>query len=173
MGLGNISSRYSYLSSFGVVLLLIVLAKRIYAYLLVSGRNIAILGVALIGIIFFSLQLFQLQKIQGDWKAAGEKSKNFLISLNEIYTDDTKGKSMQFYFVDVPIRQGEAWGFPVGLEDALWFTFRNDHLLVDTKTSLKPALERALVDPNVRVFQFSGDGRAKKIDSNYLKEMKK
>jgi len=173
LGLGNITSRYSYLSSFGIVLLLVIFVKKIYFYLLDSGRNIAVLGITLIIIIFFSLQLFQLQKIHKDWRDAGEKTKNFLVSLNEVYTDDTRGKSMQFYFVDVPIRQGEAWVFPVGLNDALWFTFRNDQLLIDTKTSLKPALEQALVNPNVRVFQFSEDGRVEKVDPNYLKEIKK
>lgn len=172
LGLGNITSRYSYLSSFGIVLLLAILVKRIYLYLLTSGKSVAVLGVMLIAIIFFSLQLFQLQKIHKDWKEAGEITKNFLTSLNEVYTDDAKGKSMQFYFVDVPIRHGEAWVFPVGLKDALWFTFRNDNLLVDTITPLKPALERALIDPNTRVFQFSKDGRVENIDTNYLKEMK-
>lgn len=173
LGLGNITSRYSYLSSFGVVILLVVLVNKIYFYLLSNGKNIAVLGVVLMAIIFSSLQLFQLQKIQKDWKEAGEKSRNFLVSLNEVYTDDSRGKSMQFYFVDTPIRQGEAWVFPVGLEDALWFAFRNNSLLVDTKTSLKPALERALVDPNARVFQFDNDGRVKNIDPGYLMEINK
>jgi hypothetical protein len=173
LGLGNIASRYSYLSSFGIVLLLAVLVKRLYLYLLVSGKKIAVLGVMLITIIFFSLQLFQLQKIHKDWKDAGEKTKNFLISLNEVYTDDARGKAMQFYFVDVPIRLGEAWVFPVGLKDALWLTFRNDNLLVDTKISLKPALEQALANPNARVFQFDSDGAVRNVDTSYLKEINK
>lgn len=173
LGLGNITSRYSYLSSFGIALLLMILVRRLYIYLLTSGKNVAVLGVILASVIFSSLQLFQLQKIHKDWKEAGEKSKRFLISLNEIYTDDSKGRPLQFYFVDVPIRQGEAWIFPVGLEDALWFAFRNDNLLVDTKTSLKPALEKALVNPDVSVFQFNNkDGKVKKVDPGYLKEMK-
>lgn len=172
LGLGNISSRYSYLSSFGIVLLLVILARKIYAYLLANGKSIAVLGTTLITIIFFSLQLFQLQKIHGDWQAAGEKSKKFLVSVNGIYTEDVKKKPTQFYFVDVPIRQGEAWVFPVGLEDALWFTFQSERLLVDTKTPLEQALERALANPNTRVFQFNKDGNIKEVDTAYLREMK-
>lgn len=173
LGLGNISSRYSYLSSFGIILLLLIFIKKIYYYLLSSGKNIAILTTMMIAIVFFSMQLFQLQKIHADWQAAGEKSKKFLISLNGIYTENAKREPTQFYFVDVPIKNGEAWVFPVGIEDALWFTFQNDRLLVDTKTPLRQALERALVAVDTRVFRFNKDGSVKEIESAYLREIKK
>ena len=170
LGLGNITSRYSYLSSFGIVLLLVIFIKRLYAYLQTQGKSIAVLSIIMIAIVFFSVHLFQLQKVHGDWNAAGEKSKRFLIGLNQIYTE-TKPK--KFYFVDVPIRYGEAWVFPVGLQDALWFTFRNNQLLVDTKASLVQALEHAVGSKDVRVFQFSSNGAFKEIESSYLKELNK
>lgn len=172
LGLGNITSRYSYLSSFGIVLLLIVFIKRLYAYLLANGKNIAIAVVLMMSIVFFSIHLFQLQKVHGDWKAAGDKSKRFLIGLNQVYTDNSRERPTQFYFVDVPIRHGEAWVFPVGLEDAIWFTFRNDKLSVSTKDSLVQALENALIISNARVFQFSENGSFKEIDPAYLKDVK-
>ncbi len=159
LGLGNISSRYSYLSSFGIVLLLIVLAKYAYSYLISNGKNIAIASVVLIGIVFSSIHLFQLQKMHGDWLTAGERSKRFLVSLNQIYSDDVRKKSMQFYFVDVPIKYGEAWIFPVGLEDALWFTFRNDNLTVATRDSLEQALKFASDSSSARVFQFDKNAK--------------
>lgn len=173
LGLGNITSRYSYLSSFGIVLFSVIFIKRLYGYLLDSGKGIAVAGTMIIFIIFFSIHLFQLQKVHGDWKSAGDKSKRFLIGLNQVYTDDSKKKHAQFYFVDVPIRHGEAWVFPVGLEDALWFTFRNNQLAVSTKDSLVQALEYALITPNARVFQLSENGAFKEIDPSYLKEIKK
>lgn len=173
LGLGNISSRYSYLSSFGIAMLLAIFIRRIYFYLLTNGRNVAILGIGIIVIIFFCVQLFQLQKIHGDWQAAGEKAKKFLISLNAINTEKINEIPTQFYFVDVPIRSGEAWVFPVGLEDAFWLTFRNKNFSVDTKTPLAQALERALTDQNSRVFQFNKDGGVKEISPDYLKEMRR
>ena len=173
LGLGNITSRYSYLSSFGIVLFLVFLASKLYSYLLTNGKNIAVAGIMIIAIIFFSIHLFQLQKIHGDWYRAGNISKKFLISLNQIYTDTIKPQ--KFYFVDLPIRFGEAWVFPVGLEDALWFTFRNDELSVYTKESLVPALEAALRTPGARVFQFNkeGNGGFKEINTAYLKEIRR
>ena len=173
LGLGNITSRYSYLSSFGIVLFLVFLASKLYSYLLTNGKNIAVAGIMIIAIIFFSIHLFQLQKIHGDWYRAGNISKKFLISLNQIYTDTIRPQ--KFYFVDLPIRFGEAWVFPVGLEDALWFTFRNDELSVYTKESLVPALEAALRTPGARVFQFNkeGNGGFKEINTAYLKEIRR
>mgnify|MGYP001591167512 CR=1 FL=1 len=175
LGLGNISSRYSYLSSFGIVLLLLLFIKSIYFYLLTNGRNIALAGIVVISIVFFLVHLFQLQKIHSDWQAAGNKSKRFLISLNQVYTESSKEKPVQFYFTDVPIRHGEAWVFPVGLEDALWFTFRNNHVLVNTKESLAQALEYAANSPDARVFHFNkdGDGGFKEINPSYSKEVRK
>ena len=172
LGLGNITSRYSYLSSFGIVLLLAFMASKLYSYLLANGRNIAFAGITMLTIIFLSIHLFQLQKIHSDWHRAGNISKKFLISLNQIFADTIKPK--KFYFINVPIRYGEAWVFPVGLEDALWFTFRNDQLLVDTKTSLIPALEDATRSTNTRVFRFDEDGLGgfEEIFPAYLKESK-
>lgn len=173
LGLGNITSRYSYLSSFGAVLLLVFLVSKLYSHLLTNGKNIAVAGIMILAIIFFSIQLFQLQKIHSDWHRAGNISKKFLISLNQIYTDTITPK--KFYFVDLPIRYGEAWVFPVGLEDALWFTFRNDRISVYTKESLVPALEAALRSPGDRVFQFNKeqDGGFKEINTAYLREINK
>lgn len=172
LGLGNISSRYSFLSSFGIVLLLVLFVKSLYSYLLIYGKNIAVAVIIVVSIVFFSIHLFQLQKLHSDWYAAGNISKRFLISLNQVYTESYRQESVQLYFVDPPIRHGEAWVFPVGLEDALWFTFRNNQLLVNTKASLVQALEHALVSADVRVFQFSENGAFKEIDTVYLKEIK-
>ena len=176
LGLGNMSSRYSYLSSFGIVLLLVLFVKGLYSYLLMYGKNIAVGIIILISIIFFSIHIFQLQKIHSDWYHAGNISKRFLVSLNKHYTESYRQESLQFYFVDPPIRHGEAWVFPVGIEDALWFTFRNNNIAVNARESLISSLEYALTaTTTTRVFQFNkeGDGGFKEVNPAYLKEMNK
>ena len=63
LGLGTITSRYSYLSSIGFAIIFTLFLKKIYGYLLnANGRNIAILGTALISIVFLSIQLFSCKK---------------------------------------------------------------------------------------------------------------
>ena len=154
LGLGNISSRYSYLSSFGLVLLSVFFLKKTYGFLLVNGRGIAVTSVIIIVLIFSFLHLMQLQKINSDWKVAGEKSKKFLVSFSDIYPDyQIKGK-MQFYFVNVPIRVGDAWVFPVGLGDALWFILKNEDLAVYQVQSSKTALDLAETSERSKVFMF-------------------
>ncbi|MDO8461108.1 MAG: hypothetical protein Q7S38_01555, partial [bacterium] len=168
LGLGNISSRYSYLSSAGFVILLAFFIKKTYIYLIsANGRYIAITNIIMIVTIFFMVHLFQLQKIQTDWQAAGEKSKSFLISLNENYSDYWAKESMRLYFINVPIRLGDAWVFPVGLSDAVWLVSRNEQINVYQLSSISQALNLG-GSMNEKVFEFDSSGaffERKKIES--------
>ena len=46
---------------------------------------------------------------------------------------------VEFHFVNIPIRTGEAWVFPVGLPDALWLVFRNPTMRVFSWSTLPQA----------------------------------
>lgn len=159
LGLGNITSRYSYLATVGFAVLFALILKKIYGYLLsINGRYIGLASTALIVIVFVALQLFQLQKIHSDWRVAGEKSKRFIISLEGMYINEWKNQHMKFYFVNVPIRHGDAWVFPVGLSDAVWFVSRNKNISVYQMPSLSQAFDTAQDPINDKVFEFEGDG---------------
>lgn len=157
LGLGNITSRYSYLASFGVIILLVYFLKRIYIFFLDNGKNVALLGIAVIIIIFSSVHLFQTQKIQRDWLNAGEKSKNFLTSLNYIYAHYSETDTTRLYFVNTPIRTGEAWVFPTGLPDATWLMFHNENIKVYQVGSVEQAFSMKDGLPG-RVFEFDNKG---------------
>ncbi|MDP2638062.1 MAG: O-antigen ligase family protein [Candidatus Levybacteria bacterium] len=175
LGLGNITSRYSYLSSFAIVIFLILIFRMTYNYLLIYGKNIAILTLALIITVFSGFQLFQLQSIHTDWKVAGEKSKRLLVGLDQLYQEKWKEEKVKLYFVNVPIRNGEAWVFPVGFSDAAWFAYKNENISIYIKGSLSEALDQAGESVNSQVFQFDDNGiiyRAVKTkDSFYLKKV--
>lgn len=164
LGLGNITSRYSYLSSIGFVILLAFFLRKLYFYLIsisdkYVGTAIMITAVA----IYCMIQLFGLQKIHTNWKSAGEKSKEFLISIEEHAKDYWIRDEMKFYFVNMPIRDGEAWVWPVGLEDALWLTFKNPKLQVYTTSDVNFAVDQAKNVVNARVFRFTEDGSVDEI----------
>ncbi len=164
LGLGNITSRYSYLSSIGIVILFAVFLKKIYYYLLSSnGRYISLTSVIIITMVFGMNHLFQLQKLHNDWHAAGERSERFIISLNKVYSDGWTTGNVSLYFVDVPIRYGDAWIFPVGLQDAVWFVFRNENLRIFQSPSLEDAREKIKDPNNTKVFRFQTDGRLEEI----------
>ncbi|MCL4360142.1 O-antigen ligase family protein [Patescibacteria group bacterium] len=159
LGLGNISSRYSYLASAGTVFLLVILMRSLYRFLLPNGKAVA--GcVAILAVSTFSLwQLIQLQQVTGDWYEAGETVKRFIVSMDSAYRDYWRTEPVEFHFVDVPIRHGQAWVFPVGLPDALWFIYRNPKIKVYSRQSLREAFDAVESGSTLQsVFQFSPDG---------------
>lgn len=158
LGLGNITSRYSYLSSVGFVILLVFSFKKIYNYLIFNGRSIATLTLSIVIGIFVLLHISQLQKAQVEWSSAGDKSRAFLTSLNGFYEDEWSKIPLNFYFVNVPIRNGDAWVLPVGLKDAVWLIFRNEKISVYQLNSTEDAVSLIEDPARDKVFEFQDDG---------------
>ncbi|PIR79690.1 MAG: hypothetical protein COU25_03985 [Candidatus Levybacteria bacterium CG10_big_fil_rev_8_21_14_0_10_35_13] len=164
IGLGNITSRYSYLASIGVILIFAVLAKKLYEALLVNGKNIALSVVSVVLMVFVLFHIIQAQQTYSQWQDAGDRTKKFFISLEAIYSDYWSGKDVEFHFVDVPIKFGGAWIFPVGLQDAVWFAFKNDNAKVFQHGNLKEAMLEAGPELSHPVFKFNSDGSVAEVD---------
>lgn len=159
LGLGNLTSRYSYLSSAGFALLFAFFIKKLYGYLLdLGGRANALATITIVVSVFFLINLIQLQKVQSDWAGASAKTKKFLASADSLYSVTFIKEKAKLYFINVPIRQGEAWIFPTGLENALWFIFRNKNLQVFQVPSLEAAIETTSGFLNERILEFNETG---------------
>ena len=159
LGLGNIASRYSYLSSIGFVILLGLFSEKIFAGLInLTDKRIGTALMIIVAIVYLMVQSFDLQKLHSDWAGAGDKTQNLLVSIQEYSKDAWIRQPMQFYFVNPPIRQGEAWVWPVGLSDALWLTFKNPKISVDTTSDINSALNKRTISSNVHVFRFDSQG---------------
>lgn len=159
LGLGNITSRYTYLATVGIIILFVFFLNKFYGYLVnMEGKHIATVGITAISSIFILLQIIQLQQIHKDWYQAGEKSKKFFISLNAAYPESWTKDRMQFYFVNTPIRHGEAWIFPVGLSDALWFVFQHKNIDVYQLPSIDQAFNSIKGLENEKIFKFNDSG---------------
>ncbi len=160
LGLGNISSRYSYLSSIGAMFVFVIVVKRLYAFLLGNGRAIATLSVTILVGVLSLLQIIQGQQIHADWYEAGEKSRRFIVAMEAAYEDYWAKEPMEFHLVNVPIRSGEAWVFPVGISDVLWLIFRNPNMKVFTWPTLSAAFDAvAYGSRSQKVFEFDGSGK--------------
>ncbi len=163
LGLGNIASRYSYLASLGVVIILVFLLKKTYQYLLINGKNIA-LGVVTVFVFTYSLfQIIQVQQSYFNWSGAGTKVQQFFISIDSSYSDFWSLVPVEFHFVNVPTRVGDAWIFPVGLSDAVWFAFKNPQAKIFINNNAQEALNQAGGAETNRVFIFNDDGSVKEI----------
>ena len=159
LGLGNISSRYNYLASFGIIMVLVLLGQTLYLFLLENGRDIALATISVVFVIFALFHIIQLQEIHGDWYEAGRKTENFFISLDGLYSDYWSEEPLELHFVHVPIKTGQAWVFPVGLNDALWLVFRNPKLEVYQHNSLAEAYSVASDPIYEKVLLFEDSGK--------------
>lgn len=159
LGLGNITSRYSYLSSVGFVLVFAFLIKKLYNHLLSQGRDIALAVMVVVVSLFSLLHVIQLQQIHSNWYEAGKKVNTFFVAIDALYTDYWAKEPVEFHFVNVPTRVGEAWVFPVGLDSALWLTFRNPKIRVYKWQSVKQAFDAVTLSPNQKVLEFDASGR--------------
>lgn len=164
LGLGNITSRYSYIASFGLILILAVIIKKIYEYFSKSGRELALGVIAIFVTVFVLFQIIQVQQSYFEWKEAGNKAKNFFISFESEYRDSWKDPDVEFHFVNVPLKMGNAWIFPVGINDAVWFALKNDNAKVYTYNDLQTALDVAGYSKSKIVLEFQEDGKVKEID---------
>lgn len=165
LGLGNITSRYSYLASLGLIILLVFFANKIYAYLLGNGRGIAILSMSVLSLVFVLLHLIELQSQHNDWRGSGIKVRNFFTSIDSEYEDYWGKEKVDLRFVNVPIKNGSAWVFPVGLSDAIWLTFQNDNMRVFQDKNIEYATEQANNSFYNAVFIFQEDGKVKEINT--------
>jgi len=158
--LGNIAPRYDYLASFGAILFLIFILKKIYMYLLGQYRYIALIFIFLISFIFIFIQVQQLQKENTNWQYGGAIANNFIEYMNFGYEDLKLGdiKNPIFYFVNTPIHYKTAWVFPVGVNDAIWFEYKERNPSLHTSKSPDEARDMAFGHKNARVFIFDKDG---------------
>lgn len=156
LGLGNISSRYVYLSSFGAVFFLGFLIKSLLEN---RKRYTAKLSLVVLFIAFLLISnLTQLNKINEDWSKAGSIVNNTLVGINLAFAKP--GSLMPnpiFYFVNIPIKYGDAWVFPLGPEDALWFSFQDVHLKTVLTNDEKEAESLSDKNPNISVFMYDQD----------------
>ena len=162
LGLGNITSRYGYLATFGVVILFTFFLKKMYGYLKENGTDIAYSGIVLILGVFVLFHVIQTQRLQDNWNEAGETVRQFLVSIDSKYSDIWRTEPMEIHLIGTPLKRGHAWVFPVGLPDAIWFAFQNPDILIFQNSSVEEALSQVSYDsPIQKVFEFNQSGELK------------
>ena len=161
LGLGNLAERYVYLAHAGFFIALAIWLVKIFEKLKKRNLKLAILiFILLVGglLTFWGLEI---KKAQKEWYQAGEIANKTLLALSTNYREFPLGTTL--YFVNLPIRQGRAWVFPVGLEDGLWFVYQDENLTIERSSDLE-AMFDLVGQPKSHVFVF---------EQGELKEMKK
>ena len=172
IGLGNLTSRYSYLATMGIIPLFVIFVKRLYGFLLSSGKNVAVAAVLIFVLSFSMFNIVSMQQTFADWAGAGVKVNNFFVSFDSLYSNYWTTDSVELHFVNVPITYGQAWVFPVGLQDAVWFAVKNDRNKISQDPDLQTALSLARKSPYNKVLLFNDDGSLSDISLKTGKPIK-
>lgn len=151
LGLGNIAERYVHTAQLGYFVLLALLINRLYCYL---RKKNTLLALALSSLIVFGLGKFylgQMHMAKEEWRQAGEITNKTLLTISSNYQEFARAK---IFFVNLPIRYGRAWVFPVGIEDGLWLTYRTTDMTIKRVSSFEEALTLGskVSDPHIFIF---------------------
>ena len=168
LGLGDITPRYSYLATLGIIPILVMLIHKVYRYLLVNGREIAVMSMTIVIMIYSLFQIISVEQTAADWAGASVMVNNFLVSFDSQYSNYWQSEPVSFHFVDVPIKYGQSWVFPVGLPDAVWFAVKNDNAKIYIDPNLTQALEEVGNSSSDRIFVFQSDGSLKAVGTRLL-----
>lgn len=165
LGLGNIAPRYVYLASVGILIFAVFLLQRLFIFQYKKvGKTFAYVSLGLITCLYVTFNIIELQRINKDWKKAGEITQQIIFNFQETYVKHRSySDNPVFYFVNVPIRWGEAWVFPVGLPDAVWFNFQSENLTIKYSKSIDLAFGEAEGSGSAKVFDFDKDGNIAEV----------
>jgi len=147
IGLDNVAERYLYIPSVGFVILLSILINKFYRKKFSALVLVLIMTVSISG--FYYLEL---KRVELSWKEAGEISNEILRALSTNYKQFPKKSTL--YFVNLPLKVERAWVFPVGIEDGLWFIYKNDNLNIMKGNNLSAALDYKKRNKDVYVFVY-------------------
>lgn len=160
LGLGNLAERYIYFGSFALIFLFVLLLR--YIFQVVAKKNAkvayAVIGLIVGGVAF--LNIYWLQAINKDWAHASKASKSTVEELGyyaSYFGEEIKDGTI-YYLVNVPKKINTAWVFPLGIEDAIWFTTQNKDIDVRQGQTMKQAQEFKASYPETRIFQFDNNG---------------
>lgn len=114
--LGNITLRYLYLPSFGFVVMILAVFDFLFSKITTRKWFMVAYGLVIIvlGITFYS----GLTRAEQYWDQASKITYDTLVRFRLDF--DLKNNT-NLYFYNVPIKNGEAYIFPVGLPDAIYF----------------------------------------------------
>lgn len=159
LGLGNMSERYDYLGAFGFAFVAVSAAW----YISQKMKGKLYMQVILIAIVLMYM-LFAKTAVNRElqqWEKASSITYKALAYFRVVQEFLPAGATL--YVSHMPTKYGNAWIFPVGFEDGLWFIYRDDRLKVVKTDSVDASLAIKHSHPSVIlnnefVFDFDKNG---------------
>ncbi len=155
LGLGNMSPRYEYLASFGIILLVVYLLEKLFkAVKLNNTYALGLISVILVGL-FSWYHYIQIINTSEDWTKAGQIAQNSLVEIsNEYAQPGSLPPSPVFYFSNVPATYGKALVFPTGMQDAIWMYFQDKNVIVKETPNINISIKEGEATTSARFYEF-------------------
>lgn len=126
-----------------------------------SDRNMKNI-VIIIFIVVTSLMFMKQISAENDrWNAAGKITYNMLAAFRVVYDDVPQHTSM--YFVSLPKKINGVPIFDAGLQDSLWFIYRDETRKVYASPSLEAAQTQSALDTTSTIFSFDQNENVIKV----------
>lgn len=156
LGLGNIAERYDYPAAIGFSILLISLINR-FVFTKIKDKKRYLIIFSVFTFIILGYLYAGQRKAENEWDATSKITYKALASFKLNY--DVIPHYSNIYLVNVPTRYANAYIFPVGLPESLWFVYRDPTLkiyqvkTIDEAKALKAQAEATTLVKN-RIFEF-------------------
>ena len=137
LGLNNIFPRYQYLASVGFSLMLSLILFKISGVIKnpKKAQYLFVLLTFILGIFYY----YQINLENKDWHEAGRITQRTLGFLRLYY--DGKHSNSNFYFVNLPTKVGNAYVFITGIDDGVWFIYRDNSIRIYKLASINQGKE--------------------------------
>lgn len=163
LGLGNIAPRYLYLASFGFALAFVAFFYYVGSKMPHSFHKYVTIAIITIVTVIAFAYYKENQDMGKKWTKVGIITKDTLAYFrvdHESFSNKT-----QVYFVGAPLKYDDVWLYPVGLNNALWFIYRErqpEVRHVETAQQAKEQIKARDTSENF-IFTFDPDGKIVKV----------
>ncbi len=159
LGLGNLSERYGLLASVFASMFLVYFGDKIVRFF-ISDTLKAKTAAIILFIILIGFYNGDIKRIGGNWQKAGDTSRKIVYAIKDNYRNFPPKTTL--YFVNIPIKYGRSWIFPVGLKEAIWFIYRDKTLIVERLNTVDESFAYSDLNPNSHLFNFE-NGELKEV----------
>ncbi len=158
LGLGNIAERYLYLAGVGFSIFIVVAVKELLVKLFNGNMQLISLTAVFLLVCTYLVCNFEIKTENANWQQAGNITKNALTTFRLGYESLTNTDTI--YLVNTPVRYHNTWVFPLGMNDALWFIYREEMPKIYSVNTISEAKLLNLENGNNGyIFQFDNQGR--------------
>lgn len=156
LGLGNIAARYVYFASVGFFIAALSFVIPLFEKAGKKSQKITVLVGVVLALVIVVWYGFSLKSEMQEWQHAGKITYNALGYFKIEQDGIAPGSTL--YIINRPILYGNAWVFPVGLPDGLWFIYRDDTQKVQYAGNINDVPQTAL-----SVFEFDKNGNVQQV----------